>query len=223
MLLPRIDRSIVPIKSRNRATGAYLDGVPPTPETQFVAALKKHWRICNPDLVDCEIAYGSGVRGKCDLIIKNSDSEDIEWAIEIKRIQFVGDNGKGNDFALPKTLSPYLKDRSMIHDVYKLRDGFDSDRKAVIAYGFEYSFQTCHHAYIRHPNYSDRIDNLRHVCALNDPIHGIYDLEPLIQMLDNYLQSEKLVKRKYQTDFMNAWTHPCGGSGKVFGWELSKN
>jgi hypothetical protein len=49
-------------------------------------------------------------RQKCDLCIGVPPS--WEWAVEIKMLRLMGDNGKPNDNMLRHILSPYPNDRS---------------------------------------------------------------------------------------------------------------
>ncbi len=61
-----------------------------------------------------------------------------EWSIEVKRLQLIGNNGKRNDYAVGKTLSPYLKDRGLLHDALRLRDNAITPRAAVVGYVYHY-------------------------------------------------------------------------------------
>jgi hypothetical protein len=75
-----------------------------------------------------------------------------EWGIEIKRLQFVGNNGKRNDFGIRKVLSPYLKDRSMLHDALRLREYGFTRRIAVVGYAFDYTKHNLEEAAKVHTN-----------------------------------------------------------------------
>jgi hypothetical protein len=104
--------------------------------------------------IDREFPYPEGGQ-KCDIVLRSntySDDTSWEWAIEIKRIQFIGDNGKNNDYGVGKLLSPYKKDTSLAGDIVKLQQSAVANKKAVIAYVFNYSFETCEEALKRHPN-----------------------------------------------------------------------
>jgi hypothetical protein len=74
-------------------------------------------------------------RQKCDLCL---DAEEPDgWAMEIKLLRLLGDNGKLNDNMLMHILSPYPQHRSAVTDCLKLlASGFKS-RKAVIVFGYE--------------------------------------------------------------------------------------
>jgi hypothetical protein len=81
-------------------------------------------------------------RKRCDVCFSGSDAQTSnyiwEWGVEFKRIQFWGNNGKGNDYGTAKLISPYDRDRSMIHDAKRLALNFKkSKRKVLILYGFE--------------------------------------------------------------------------------------
>ena len=47
---------------------------------------------------------------------------------------------------MQKCISPYLKDRSLVHDVEKLDNATFAKKKAVIFYGFEYDENSSNHA-----------------------------------------------------------------------------
>lgn len=69
--------------------------------------------------------------GKCDICI------GAEWAVEVKMLRFLGDNGKVNDNILMHILSPYPAHRSALTDCDKLRNSHFGCRKAILIYGYE--------------------------------------------------------------------------------------
>lgn len=99
-------------------------------EPVFVKELLDWWRTAyksdfNPkDASNIEVPYPDVARAKCDLIFSTDGSslQNPEWAIEVKHIALVGNNGKNNDYGVPKILSPYLKDRSLIHDIKRMQE-----------------------------------------------------------------------------------------------------
>jgi hypothetical protein len=234
-----VDRNTTTIttgrRKKNRLTGisepppTYLPGVHTMSENKFVEELT-HWWISQykndfdpSNSLRREVPYVGIPRAKCDLIFSTDGSEDSnpEWVIEVKQIELVGNNGNNNDFGVAKILSPYLKDRSLIHDIKRLKQHGIGKRKAVIGYCFDYSFETCEQAKILHPNSIEYINNIYEVCKNNDPINGQYNVEPMIQFADEIFRSQNLVKNLLINKFKNAWRHPCGGSGVIFGWELT--
>lgn len=212
----------------SKKTGVfYSPGVPSMTESDFTKKLAAWWSNAFPK----DIVSGHSLitehpyprwhgRGNCDLAIVDEDANAL-WAIEVKRIQFVGDNGKNNDFGLAKVLSPYNKDRSLVHDVLRLRSSKLAIHSAVVAYGFEYSFETCDEALLKHPDQGERIKNVREVCKKENATTGEYPLDPMLEMLNDYLVSKELTQEKVVKDFHNVWQHPCGGHGKVAGWHVN--
>ena len=211
----------------SQRTGVFYNpGVPSMTEGVFTKNLVQWWASEFPS--DLEVGqfmitehpypkwHG---RGNCDIAIIDENSNAI-WAIEVKRIQFVGDNGKNNDFGLAKVLSPYNKDRSVVHDVFRLRDSKLSINSVVVSYGFEYSFDTCDEALRRHPNEQERIGNVREVCKKENGNTGEYPLNPMLEMLNDYLVGKNLTDEMVVMDFQDVWRHPCGGQGKVAGWQV---
>jgi hypothetical protein len=127
-------------QAANVRTGAvYQPGIGPHPETQAVALivteLQQFDKARYGGLVQTNISYPQG-RQKCDLCFGTSPS--WEWAIEIKMLRLMGDNGKPNDNMLMHILSPYPTDRSALTDCVKLSESGLPGRKAVIIYGFDY-------------------------------------------------------------------------------------
>ena len=216
-------------KSSNSRTGeVYLPGVKTMSEPNFVKELVTWWLHSSPtdfspaNAIDREIPYKNIPRAKCDLILSSDGSplSTPEWAIEVKHISLVGNNGKNNDFGVAKILSPYLKDRSLIHDIERLSNFGVGKHKAVIGYCFDYSFETCKEALGKHSEYTDYINNIMEVCKKNDPKQGMYSAVPMIKFADEIFLNRGLVHPVKIVEFKDAWRHPCGGSGVIFGWEL---
>jgi hypothetical protein len=116
----------------------YLPGIGPHTETQTVAlalaALSRHGRPLADD-VRLGVAYPSAPRMKCDVVL-GAGSE--QWAIEIKMLRFMGDNGKPNDNILMHILSPYPAQRSALTDTIKLAASGFPGHHAVVIYGYDY-------------------------------------------------------------------------------------
>ncbi len=83
------------------------------------------------------VPYPEAPRKKCDLCIGSLPK--WEWAIEVKMIRFLGDNGKLNDNILMHILSPYPEHRSALTDCAKLSTSSLGIHKAIIIYGFEHA------------------------------------------------------------------------------------
>ncbi len=82
------------------------------------------------------IPYPELPRQKCDLCI--GVEPNWEWAIEVKMLRFLGDNGKLNDNILMHILSPYAEHRSALTDCTKLARSKIGKMKAILIYGFEH-------------------------------------------------------------------------------------
>ena len=128
-------------RAANQRTGVlYQPGIGPHPETQAVALIVSE--LCtNSDQryagrLNTGVGY-VGSRQKCDLCI--GTSPNWEWAIEVKMLRLMGDNGKPNDNMLMHILSPYAADRSALTDGPKLLNSGLVGRKAIVIYGFDYS------------------------------------------------------------------------------------
>lgn len=128
-------------QAANARTGAlYQPGIGPHPETQAVALIADELASLSPESYDQRITTGVNYPGesrqKCDLCIGRAP--EWEWAIEVKMLRLMGDNGKPNDNMLMHILSPYAADRSALTDCSKLAQSRFESRKAVVIYGFDY-------------------------------------------------------------------------------------
>jgi len=226
--LPEVD-AITSKVTYSRAGDPYLKGVPTMVEGSFVSELFQWWKrsgsFATPALLKgtLEVAYPNATRSKCDAVFscrRQDDGAESTWAIEFKRTQMVGDNGKNNDYGIPKLLSPYLKDRSLRHDVERLSESGLAPRLGVIGYSFKHSFELINESSMHHPKEQERLRNLRSVCQKNDPKFGILDPEEMVFLAKEMLNRSGLVLDYAIAEFNNAWRHPCGGSGIVYGWEI---
>jgi hypothetical protein len=224
--LAAVDVAGLPPGANPRTGEVYLPGLLALAEDRVVKAVDAWWASTHPeDLTDPDverlgIRYPSlqGHRTACDHVLTTDGQlEPPEWAIEWKRAALVGNNGKGNDFTTGKFLSPFLKDRSLLHDALRLKMYAPARRLAIVGYGFAYSASTCDRATARHPDHAETIDNVRAGCVNNG---GELSLQPLIDFADSILQVRGLVTGGRQQANFEAWTHPAGGEGVVFGWEV---
>lgn len=147
-------------------------------------------------------------------------NEPPEWGIEVKRLQFVGDNGRNGDHETAKMLSPYLKDRGVLHDALRLREYGFTSRVAVVGYGFDYDELSVDHAATLHTTgpAALTVSNIRSLVRLNGPLY----YRPLIEFADAILRLRGWTIGPRAEAFFQAWRHPSGGTGVVFGWEIRR-
>lgn len=123
-----------------RSKEPYQVGIGPHPEAQAVRLVIEEMALHQPNRYKNAIAIGVPYpefsRQKCDFCIGNPKSWD--WAIEVKMLRLLGDNGKLNDNILMHILSPYPKHRSALTDCVKLAESRIGVSKAVIIYGFDH-------------------------------------------------------------------------------------
>ena len=109
-------------QAANARTGKpYQPGIGPHPEVQAVALIAAELPLLDPayrDRIQVGVAHQDGSRQKCDLCI--GTAPEWEWAIEVKMLRLMGDNGKANDNMLMHILSPYAIHRSALTDCEKL-------------------------------------------------------------------------------------------------------
>ena len=231
--VPHVDGSTTSQRSSRRTGQAYLQGAKSLNEPQFVKEVAHWWSQTYPAELPTfsnrhlEVIYPDAIRSNCDLVIcdPQAGATDYEWAVEIKLIALVGDNGKNNDYGLQKLLSPYLKDRSLIHDAQRLRVTSLGSRRAVVMYGFDYDASAVERARIacQRLGLDDQIaTNLRRVLRSVDPETFEFRLDALVEIADAYLRRLGLVSEPLQMHrFTGADRHPCGGEGLVAGWEIT--
>lgn len=222
-LLTKIDQGDFPNRANARTGEIYLPGVKSLDEASLVAYVKNAWAS---DFADdfkpkganlINVKYPNISRAKCDHVITTDGRDDYEWALEIKNIALVGNNGKRNDFAVGKVLSPFLKDRSLLHDVLRLRQDPIGRKLAVIGITFNYTEESCKKSMELHPAYSDTIKNIDDVRKTNG---GWLSVEPLTNFADGIMRVRNLVIGPLCTSRFEAWRHPAGGEGLVFAWEV---
>ena len=144
-----------------------------------------------------------------------------EWGIEVKRLQFVGDNGKSNGYTTTKVLSPYLNDRGMLHDALRLREYGFTRRIAIVGYCFEYDEASWLEASLQHPD-SGSTEVLTEVSKAMERNGGQLSVRPLIDFADSILRMRGLTTGPSAEAPFKAPRHPAGGRGLVFGWEIRR-
>jgi len=224
--LSAIDRDVTLERANQRTGEVYLPGLKTMLERDVVDQLDQWWAHTHPnDFVNSsahatQISFPGQTRNSCDHVFTTVGPTDPpEWAVEVKYLQLIGDNGKRNDYAVAKALSPFLKDRSLYHDILRLRRDPIARRLAVIGFSFTYSEETCEEARQRHPEESRRISEIEAVCRSNE---GHLSPRPLVEFADGIFGIKELVFGNYLKANFEAWRHPCGGRGVVFGWEVKR-
>jgi hypothetical protein len=213
--------------SNPRTGEPYLPGLMTLSEQRAVELLDAWWWAEHPDdfvspsAHRIQVPYPRSPRNKCDQIITTSGTEvPPEWAIEAKYIRHIGNNGKRNDYGVGKALSPYLKDRSLFHDILRLREEPLARRLAVVAFSFRYDATTCAEAARLHPEHADRILEIQKVCRDNG---GAVSVRPIAEFAHGIFVMRELVEWQFCKATFEAWRHPCGGKGVVFGWEVRRS
>jgi hypothetical protein len=122
------------------AAGArYRPGIGPHNEAQTVKLVMAYLAKIAPQRYgsyQLGVPYADGTRQTCDMCL--GEPEPWEWAIEIKMLRLMGDNGKLNDNLLMHILSPYPAHRSAVTDCAKLIRAALGVKKAILVYGYDY-------------------------------------------------------------------------------------
>ncbi len=212
----------------NARTGVvYQAGFKSLNEEPALEAIDAAWELLHPgerQVHRVAVRYPDlPATAKCDHVVTTDGltAPENEWGIEVKRLQFVGDNGKRNDYATTKTLSPYLKDRGLLHDAARLRVYGFTRRIGVVGYCFDYDSASLAEAEKRHSAPAARavITEVRRVLASNG---GTLRTRPLIEFADAILVLRGFTTGPRAQAEFQAWRHPAGGRGVVFGWEIRR-
>lgn len=216
-----------PLGGQNpRTKDTYAPSFKSLSETKAVPEIDAAWDLLHPGefktpaLERVSVKYPAVKRAKCDHVFSVDDAPDgqEEWGIEVKKIEFIGNNGKRNDFGVSKMLSPYLKDRGLLHDAVRLREYGFTKRVAVIGYAFDYDEDSCAQAEALHGP-SETIANMRQVLRDNG---GTLRARPLIEFTDAILGLRGYLRGPRAQEYFSAPRSPTGGPGTVFGFEIRR-
>ncbi len=129
--------SLVRVDSIMPVWPPYQPGIGPHSEAEAVKLITKDMQASHPERY-ASIALGAQYperqRQRCDLVI----GEPAEWAVEVKPLRLLGDNGKLNDNMLMHVLSPYPAHRSAVTDVTKLRTSHFDCHLGILIYALDY-------------------------------------------------------------------------------------
>lgn len=124
----------------NARTGvSFQPGIGPHSEAATVSLVMSqlsHQAAQAYDSYAVSVPYPQLLRQRCDLCIGTTDK--WTWAVEVKMLRLLGDNGKPNDNMLMHILSPYPAHRSAVSDCEKLATSGFAARKAILIYGYDY-------------------------------------------------------------------------------------
>jgi hypothetical protein len=130
--------ALSPVAVNVRSKAAYQPGIGPHTEAQTVWLVMASLAASEPGVYGDHrlgVPYGDGSRQSCDLCLGQPPGE--VWAIEVKMLQLMGDNGKPNDNILMHILSAYPEPRSALTDCAKLAAAQLGSRRAVLIYGYD--------------------------------------------------------------------------------------
>lgn len=122
-----------------RSKRKYQPGIGPHTEAQTVELVANSLIATHPDryagFLETGVPYLDSPRQKCDLCW--GEDGRYAWAIEVKMLRILGDNGKPNDNMLMHILSPYPNHRSALTDCDKLAQSRLGSRNSIIVYAYE--------------------------------------------------------------------------------------
>jgi hypothetical protein len=128
----------LPIAVNSRSGLQFQPGLGPHAEGLATQLILKELVSINPIKYQghkIAVPYPESPRQRCDVCLGSPPAWD--WALEVKLVRLLGDNGKLNDNMVMHLLSPYPSHRSALTDCSKLAASVLGERKAVLLYGFE--------------------------------------------------------------------------------------
>ena len=132
--------SRAPVAVNRRSKKPFRPGIGPHSEPDTIELVGLELKSLRPaaygERWHTGVPYGNGTRTECDVCLGRSPSWD--WAIEVKMLRLLGDNGKVDDSALKRILSPYPAHRSALTDVGKLLSSNLGRRRAVLVFGYDH-------------------------------------------------------------------------------------
>jgi hypothetical protein len=131
--------SMAPVASNTRTGASYQPGIGPHTEAQTIRLVMTHLADADPRRYasyKLGVPYADGTRQTCDLCLDGP--APWGWAIEVKMLRLMGDNGKLNDNMVMHILSPYPAHRSALTDCTKLLASQLGTHKAILIYGYDY-------------------------------------------------------------------------------------
>ena len=107
-------------------------GIGPHPEAEAVSLIARELELAVPSAyagrISVGVPYPDAPGEKCDLCV--GTPPDWTWAVEVKMLRFVSEDGKLNDNIL-------MHHRSAVADCLNLGNSSLGENKAVIIYGFD--------------------------------------------------------------------------------------
>jgi hypothetical protein len=128
-----------PTAVNQRSGVAFQPGIGPHTEANTVKLVMGCLAASKPDeygQFSLGVRYSDGSRQACDLCL--GQGPEWQWAVEVKMLRLMGDNGKPNDNILMHILSPYPEHRSALTDCRKLQSSGLGDHQAVMIFGYDY-------------------------------------------------------------------------------------
>jgi hypothetical protein len=132
-------QAIQAVDSAEPVEASYLPGIGPLREARTVELVMTHLAGADPVRYASHalgVRYGDRTRQEADICL--GGPAPWEWAIEVKMLRLLGDNGKRNDNMVTHILSPYPANKSALTDCTKLLTASLGIHKAVLIYGFDY-------------------------------------------------------------------------------------
>lgn len=241
MYLPVVDQQTTTQRASRSGSGAYIPCVGTIWEDDFTREVAQAWHDAAPHELPgfnkdwLEVKY-PGKRGNCDLCLRGPTHQSglglppYEWAIEMKYVRFIGDNGKNNDYGVTKVASPLRKDRSSVLDAERLQGFTPAKRRAIVMYGFEFDSASVDHAEQWSRTNStgaallanlERTKHMAGVLHKEDPDTHRMSMQDLIAIFEAAAGTRGVrLSQCVQFAFTGLERHPLYRMGRVLAWEV---
>jgi hypothetical protein len=120
--------------SQRRTGKSYKPGIGPHSEPETVNLSLAHSGYPLLESASTEEPYPADSRRSCDVVIAPPSA----WAIEVKMLRLMRDNGNEEESALKHILSPYSAHHSAVTDCPKLLGSGFEGRKGIVIFGYDY-------------------------------------------------------------------------------------
>ena len=201
----------------------YPPGVGTMTEPQFCAALKGHLAghlVQAQERMSVQEPYPGQGRMKCDICIGPANAV-FEWAVEFKKIAFVGNNGGKNDFGPSKIVSPYPIHGSSVRDANRLMRNRSGRHAGVLMYIFELDDAVVQAGRALCQQQGIALDQVEKMAATLHDNGGNYYAEPSFEMFQAVSTPFGFrLGRRFQAPFGPLTRHPLFLKGQVAAWEI---
>lgn len=223
--IEHVDATIAQTRANTRTGVVYMPGFKALNEEPAIDAIDDAWEYFHPkerQVHRMKVNYPSlPATAKIDHVITTDGLGPMTSGVSRSNVcSSLATTASGTTMRPRRCCSPYLKDRGLLHDALRLREYGFTRRIAVIGYGFDYDAGSVAHALALHtsPQAVATVREIEKNIRTNGPLYN----RPLIEFADAILRMRGWTVGPRAEASFDAWQHPAGGKGVVFGWEIRR-